>query len=44
MKGNYEEFLEDILEAIAEIELFVTNVNFEAFESNRQKTLAVRPS
>lgn len=41
MKRSYTEFLQDILDAMAEIELFVTDINFEAFESNREKTLAV---
>lgn len=41
MKRSYTEFLQDILDAITEIELFVSDVNFDAFESNRQKTLAV---
>ncbi len=41
MKRTYTEFLQDILEAIAEIELFMKGVNFDAFESNREKTLAV---
>jgi uncharacterized protein with HEPN domain len=41
MKRSYTEFLHDILDAIKEIELFVRGVSFNAFESNREKTLAV---
>ena len=41
MKRNYTEFLQDILDAIAEIELFMTGVSFHTFESNREKILAV---
>ena len=41
MKRSYTEFLQDILDAIAEIELFMTGVSFHTFESNRQKILAV---
>ena len=41
MKRSYTEFLRDILDAIAEIEAFVKDVSFEAFELNREKTLAV---
>lgn len=41
MKRSYTEFLQDILDAITEIDLFVNNVSYEAFESNREKTLAV---
>lgn len=41
MKRTYEQFLQDILDAIAEIEIFVRGVSFEAFEVNREKTLAV---
>ena len=35
------EFLEDILDAITEIEGFIANVRFEAFIENREKVLAV---
>jgi uncharacterized protein with HEPN domain len=41
MKRSYTEFLQDILDAITEISLFVNGVSYEAFESNREKTLAV---
>jgi len=41
MKRNYTEFLQDILHAITEIGLFVNGASYEAFESNREKTLAV---
>jgi len=41
MKRSYTEFLQDILDAITEIGLFVNDVSYEAFESNREKTLAV---
>jgi len=41
MKRSYTEFLQDILDAIAEIELFMTGVSFHTFESNREKILAV---
>jgi uncharacterized protein with HEPN domain len=40
MKRSYTEFLQDILDAIAEIELFMTGVSFHTFESNREKILA----
>jgi uncharacterized protein with HEPN domain len=40
MKRSYTEFLQDILDAIAEIELFMTRVSFHTFESNREKILA----
>jgi uncharacterized protein with HEPN domain len=35
------EFLQDILETIADIETFTDNVEFEAFQVNREKVLAV---
>jgi uncharacterized protein with HEPN domain len=41
MKRSYTEFLQDILDAIIEIGLFVNDVSYKAFESNREKTLAV---
>jgi len=41
MKCSYTQFLQDILDAIAEIELFMTGVIFHTFESNREKILAV---
>lgn len=36
MKRSYTEFLQDILDAITEIGLFVNGVSYEAFESNRR--------
>jgi len=41
MKHSYQEFLQDILDAIAEIELFIDGISFEEFQLNREKTLAV---
>ncbi len=41
MKRSYPEFLQDILEAITEIETFVSGVSFDTFSSNREKILAV---
>jgi uncharacterized protein with HEPN domain len=35
------EFLQDILDAIADIETFTANVDFETFRHNREKVLAV---
>lgn len=35
------EFLQDILDTIADIEIFTENVEFEAFQANREKVLAV---
>jgi uncharacterized protein with HEPN domain len=35
------EFLQDILDTIADIETFTANVEFEAFRANREKVLAV---
>jgi uncharacterized protein with HEPN domain len=35
------EFLQDILDTIADIETFTNNVEFEAFQANREKVLAV---
>lgn len=35
------EVLQDILESIADIELFTAGVDFEAFQQNREKVLAV---
>lgn len=37
-------FLQDILDAIADIETFTTDVDFQAFSANREKTLAVLKS
>ena len=41
MKRSFIEFLQDILEAIAEIESFMVSVNFVDFRVNREKVLAV---
>jgi len=41
MTRSYTESLQDILDAITEIGLFVNGVSYEAFNSNREKTLAV---
>ena len=38
---SLSEFLQDILDTIADIETFTTNVEFEAFQANREKVLAV---
>ncbi len=35
------EFLQDILDTITDIEIFTENVEFEAFQANREKVLAV---
>jgi len=35
------EFLQDILDTIADLETFTANVEFEAFRANREKVLAV---
>ena len=35
------EFLQDILDTITDIEIFTDNVEFEAFQANREKVLAV---
>jgi uncharacterized protein with HEPN domain len=35
------EFLQDILESIADIESFTAGVDFESFQGNREKVLAV---
>lgn len=38
---SLSEFLQDILDTIAEIEGFTAGVEFEAFQANREKILAV---
>jgi uncharacterized protein with HEPN domain len=38
---DVSEFLQDMLEAIQEIEAFTAGVDFEAFQGNREKILAV---
>lgn len=35
------EFLQDILDTITDIEIFTENVEFEAFQANREKVLAI---
>ena len=35
------EFLQDILESIADIETFTSDISFEVFRANREKVLAV---
>lgn len=35
------EFLQDILESIADIEAFTAGIDFEGFQANREKILAV---
>ncbi|AFY89207.1 HepT-like ribonuclease domain-containing protein [Chroococcidiopsis thermalis] len=41
MERQLAEFLQDILDTIADIETFTDNVEFEAFQVNREKVLAV---
>ena len=41
MKRSFAEFLQDILEAITEIESFMVSVSFVDFRVNREKVLAV---
>jgi uncharacterized protein with HEPN domain len=41
MKRSYTDFLQDILDAITEINLFINGISYKAFESNREKSLAV---
>lgn len=40
-KRQLSEFLQDILDTIADIEIFTDQVEFEAFQANREKFLAV---
>jgi uncharacterized protein with HEPN domain len=40
-KRSFLEFLQDILEAIADIEAFTYDVDFQSFQSNREKGFAV---
>ena len=40
-KRNLADFLQDMLDGISEIEAFTDGVDFEAFQENREKTLAV---
>ena len=41
MKRSYTEFLQDIIDAINEVESFVDGVSFDVFTVNREKILAV---
>jgi uncharacterized protein with HEPN domain len=41
MKRSLLDFLQDILDATAEIEGFIAEIDFDAFDANREKTLAV---
>ncbi|QZZ19662.1 DUF86 domain-containing protein [Leptothermofonsia sichuanensis E412] len=41
MGRNYSEVLQDILDAIAEIESFTAGIDFQLFQANREKSLAV---
>lgn len=41
MKRSYREFLQDILDAITEIESFIDGISFDDFQSDRTKVLAV---
>jgi uncharacterized protein with HEPN domain len=41
MERNYSDFLQDILDAIAEVESFTAGVDFQSFQANREKSLAV---
>lgn len=41
MERNYSDFLRDILDAIAEVESFTLGVNYQSFQANREKSLAV---
>ena len=41
MKRSLLDFLQDILDATAEIEGFIAGIDFETFDANREKTLAV---
>ncbi len=38
---SFSEFLQDILDAIAEIESFTDGLDFQVFQANREKILAV---
>jgi uncharacterized protein with HEPN domain len=40
-KRQLSEFLQDILDAIADIEVFTDGIDFETFRVNREKILAV---
>lgn len=40
-KRSLSEYLDDILEAIADIETFTNGINFSEFQGNREKVLAV---
>ncbi len=40
-KRSLSDYLDDILEAIADIESFTDGVDFDQFQGNREKVLAV---
>lgn len=40
-KRNAEDYLQDILDAVAAIEQFTTGIEFEAFSQNLEKVFAV---
>lgn len=40
-KRNLSNFLQDMLDSIAEIEAFTQDIDFKTFAANREKTLAV---
>lgn len=41
MERNFSDFLRDILDEIAEVESFTAGVDFQSFQANREKSLAV---
>ncbi len=41
MKRSYQEFLQDIIDAITEIESIIYDLSFEDFQSDRTKVLAM---
>jgi uncharacterized protein with HEPN domain len=41
MKRSFIEFLQDIVDAISDIESFTNGVDFQSFQSNKEKILAV---
>jgi uncharacterized protein with HEPN domain len=40
-KRSFVEFLQDILEAIADVEAFTDGVDFQSFQGNKEKVFAV---
>ncbi|MGA7936966.1 MAG: HepT-like ribonuclease domain-containing protein [Kovacikia sp.] len=40
-RRQIQDYLQDILDAVAEIEQFTTGINFEAFSQNLEKVFAV---